>query len=316
MRCADSTQPDKALSWRLRIRNHFLESMAMKLGKLGVWCSTNALRPEQLAELAQGVERLNYDVLWYPESLSYESLSLAGFLLGRTERICVGSGIANIYARDAITAIAGHNTLNSLYGDRFILGLGVSHIPLVETRRGHNYGKPVTTMRAYLDAIDAAELAVTAPARNIVLAALGPVMLALARDRTQGALPYNVTPEHTAQAKKILGPDKWLCVEQKVCLTTDANQAREVAAKTLAHYMALPNYRNNWLRLGFSETELAGGGNERFLDAMVAWGDADAIRARIDAHYAAGATHVCIQPVNPDGTPAPDWAVLEALAPA
>lgn len=287
----------------------------MEIGKLGVWCSTNQLQRAQLIELAEGVERLDYDVLWYPESLAYESLSLASFLLGRTNRLRVGSGIANIYARDAIAAIAGHNTLNALYGDRFILGLGVSHIPLVETRRGHSYGKPVATMRDYLDAIDAAEIAIAAPARNLVLAALGPNMLALARDRAKGALPYNVTPEHTAAAKKILGPDKWLCVEQKVCLTTDERRARDAAATTLAHYMNMPNYRNNWLRLGFSESELAGGGNERFLDAMVAWGDADAIRARVDAHFAAGATHVCLQPLRPDGAPGPDWEALEALAP-
>lgn len=287
----------------------------MEIGRLGVWCSTNTLRRDQLIALAEGVERLNYDVLWYPESLAYESLSLAGFLLGRTERLRVGSGIANIYARDAVAAIAGHNTLNALYDDRFILGLGVSHVPLVETRRGHSYGKPVATMRAYLDAIDAADIAITSPSRNLVLAALGPHMLGLARDRTRGALPYNVTPEHTAMAREILGPDKWLCVEQKVCLTTDKRRAREAAAKAQAHYMPMSNYRNNWLRLGFTEDQLADGGDARFLDAMVAWGDAAALRARVDAHFAAGATHVCIQAIKSDATPGPDWNALEALAP-
>jgi probable F420-dependent oxidoreductase len=288
----------------------------MKIGKHGVWFSTNGLAKAQLAELAKGVERLNYDVLWYPESLSYESLSLGAFLLGQTNRLCVGSGIANIYARDALTAMAGHNTLNCLYGDRFILGLGVSHIPLVETHRGHNYGKPVSTMRAYLDAMDASNIAVTPPARNVVLAALGPNMLALSKERTEGALPYCVTPEHTAMSKEILGADSWLCVEQKICLTTDAAQAKNVAADGLARYLALPNYRNNWLRLGFSEDELSGQGSDRFLDAMVASGDADTIRTRIKAHFDAGATHVCIQPLNPDGSAMPDWNALEALAPA
>jgi probable F420-dependent oxidoreductase len=163
--------------------------------------------------------------------------------------------------------------------------------------------------------MDAAEIMVKAPARNVVLAALGPKMLALSRDRTQGALPYNVTPEHTRQAKAILGPDRWLCVEQKICLTTDAGKAREVAAANLSRYMVLPNYRNNWLRLGFTEAELSGRGSDRFLDAMVAWGTADAIRARLKAHVDAGATHVCIQPLHPDGTAAPDWKALEALAP-
>lgn len=287
----------------------------MKMKKAGVWFSTHALTKAELADLVQGVEKLGYDVLWYPESTGYESLSLAGFLLGETDRLAVASGIANIYARDAFSAIAGHDTLNTLYGDRFVLGLGVSHVPMVEGRRGHHYGKPVTTMNAYLDAMAHADIAVDAPARNVVLAALGPRMLALARDRADGALPYNVTPEHTAQAKEILGPDRWLCVEQKICLTTDASQARDVAAANLARYMALPNYRNNWLRLGFTEDELSGRGSDRFLDAMVAWGDETAIRARLDAHVQAGATHVCIQPLNPDGTAAPDWRALEALGP-
>ena len=285
-------------------------------GKLGVWASTNALSRTQLAELAQGVERLNYSVLWYPESLVYESLSLGSFLLSQTNQLCFGSGIANIYARDAFTARAGHDTLNSLYGDRFILGLGVSHIPLVEGRRGHTYGKPVATMRAYLDAMDAAETDLAPPARNVVLAALGPNMMALARDRTKGALPYCVTLEHTAISKEILGPDAWLCVEQKICLVADASRAREVAAKQLARYLTLPNYRNNWLRLGFTEDELAGSGSERFLDAMVAWGSAEDIQARIDAHFDAGATHVCIQAFDPDGATTPDWKALEALAPS
>jgi len=287
----------------------------MRMGKSGVWFSAHGLGRDDLAKLAQGVERLKYDVLWYPESVGYESLSVGGFLLGETDRLCLASGIANIYARDAFSAIAGHNTLNALYGDRFVLGLGVSHVPLVEGRRGHTYGKPVATMRAYLEAMAAAEVVVKAPARNVVLAALGPNMLALARDKADGALPYNVPPEHTAQAKTILGPDRWLCVEQKVCLTTDAGTARAVAAQQLARYMAMPNYRNNWLRLGFGEDELAGRGSDRFLDAMVAWGSAGSIRDRLKAHVDAGATHVCIQPLNPDGSALPDWKALEALAP-
>jgi len=287
----------------------------MKIGKSGVWFSVHGLGRTALAKLAQGIERLNYDVLWYPESVGYESLSLGGFLLGETDRLCLASGIANIYARDAFSAMAGHNTLNALYGDRFVLGLGVSHVPLVEGRRGHSYGKPVATMRAYLDAMAAAEVAVKIPERKLVLAALGPNMLALARDKTDGALPYNVPPEHTAQAKAILGPDRWLCVEQKICLTTDAGAARAVAAQHLARYMTAPNYRNNWLRLGFGENELTGRGSDRFLDAMVAWGSAETIRTRLKAHVDAGATHVCIQPLNPDGSGVPDWKALEALAP-
>ncbi len=283
-------------------------------GRLGVWIFPDSLSARQVAELAQGAERLNYGTLWYPEAVGFETFSFASLVLSETDRLRAASGIANIYARDAVAAIAGHDTLNNFYGDRYILGLGVSHVPLVEEFRGHRYGKPVTAMRAYLDAMDAAQLSIPTPERNIVLAALGANMLALARDRTRGAHPYNVTPEHTARARAIIGPDAWLCVEQKVCLTAEASQARNVAAEVLSLYLPLPNYRNNWLSLGFSEEELTGRGSDRFLDAMVAWGSADAVRARIKDHFDAGASHVCIQPLDPGGTAAPDWNALEAIA--
>lgn len=284
------------------------------IGKLGVWFTPDQLSAREIADVAQGVERLNYDVLWYPEGVGFETLSFGGFVLANTDRLRAASGIANIYARDAVTAIAGHNTLNNLYADRYIMGLGVSHIPLVEGFRGHDYGKPVTTMRAYLDAMEAAELGIPTPERNIVLAALGPKMLALAAERTKGAHPYNVTPEHTARAREILGPDAWLCVEQKVCLTREASVARDIAAEFLGLYLPWPNYRNNWLSLGFTEEELTGRGSDRFLDAMIAWGNADEVRARIKAHLDAGADHVCIQALNPDGSAAPDWRALEVIA--
>jgi probable F420-dependent oxidoreductase len=207
--------------------------------------------------------------------------------------------------------------LNRLYDDRFILGLGVSHIPMVEGRRRQTYIGPLTKMRDYVEGIANAglERSFRRDDRAIVLAALGPKMLELARDQTKGALPYNVTPEHTAMAHEILGPDAWLCVEQKICLTTDAGAARAVAAQQLERYMPLPNYRNNWLRLGFSEDDLSGRGSDRFLDAMVAWGSESEVRARIDAHFDAGATHVCLQPFRPDGGAEPDWDALQVYAP-
>ena len=289
----------------------------MQPGRMGVWFSTNALDVNQLAELAPGVEELGYDVLWYPEALAYESMAMGSYLLSRTKRLVLGSGIANLYARDAAAAAAGHDTLNRLYGNRFILGLGVSHAPAVEGRRNQIYGKPLATMRAYLNGMERAGLdpAFKLDDRNVVLAALGPKMLELAREKTKGSLPYNVTPEHTRQAKAILGPDKWLCVEQKICLTTDEKAARAVAAFQMKRYMSLPNYYNNWLRIGFSEEELANGGGPRFLDAMVAWGTEAQIRERIEAHFEAGATHVCIQPFRPDGVWTPDWDALRVFAP-
>jgi len=289
----------------------------MELGKLGVWCFTDTLTPAQLTELAQHTERLGYAALWYPEALSYESFSLGSFLLHQTETLIIATGIANIYARDATAAKWGQHTLAKCYGGRFLLGLGVSHNPLVEDLRGHRSGKPVATMRAYLDAMDKA--AASAPPLEdpppTVLAALGPRMTALAAARTAGAMPYNVTPEHTARARAILGPDKWLCVEQKILLVQDPAKAREVARQTLAFYLPLPNYRNNWLRLGFSEDDLADGGSNRFLDAMVAWGGKSTIQQRIQEHFDAGASHVCIQALHPDGHPRPDLHALAALAP-
>lgn len=289
----------------------------MELGKLGVFCFTDPLTPAQLTELAQRTERLGYAALWYPEVLSYESFSLGSFLLTHTETLVIASGIANIYARDATTAKQGQHTLAKLFGGRFVLGLGVSHVPLVEGARGHQYAAPVATMRTYLDAMEKA-VAMAPPLEApppTVLAALGPRMTALAAARAAGAFPYNVTPTHTARARAILGPDKWLCVEQKVLLVNDPAKALEVARQTLAFYMPLSNYRNNWLRLGFSEEDLAQGGSNRFLDAMVAWGDAAEIQRRIQAHFDAGASHVCIQALRADGQPMPDFDALAALAP-
>ncbi len=285
-----------------------------EIGRRGVWIFPDAPSGREVATFAQAAESLGYDALWYPEAVGFESFSFAGFVLSETDRLCAASGIANIYARDAVAAIAGHDTLNHFYSDRFVLGLGVSHVPLVEDVRGHVYAKPVATMRAYLDAMDRAELGIPKVERNVVLAALGPRMLALAAARTRGAHPYNVTPEHTARAREIVGPDAWLCVEQKVCLTRDASRARDVAAQTLALYMPLTNYRNNWLSLGFGEDELGERGSDRFLDAMVAWGSAEAVRGRLRAHFDAGASHVCIQPLDPEGSTAPDRNALEALA--
>lgn len=285
-----------------------------KIGRLGVWVAADFLGKSEIVELAQGVERLKFDTLWYPEAFGYETFCYGGFILAETSRLRVASGIANIYARDAIASVAGHDSLNILYDGRFILGLGVSHIPMVQGFRGHDYGKPVSTMRAYLDAMERAELLIKKPERNIVLAALGPKMTALAGERTNGAHSYLVTPEHTARARGILGPDKWLCVEQKVCLTTSAAQAREAAAQVLALYLPWPNYLNNWLSLGFTKDDFSGRGSDRLLDAMVAWGTAKKIRARLQAHFDAGADHVCVQPLNPNGSRSVDWNALEAVA--
>src|SRR5499427_9221381 len=201
----------------------------MTLGRLGVWYSTDKLNGAQLGDLVSAVERNGYSALWYPESRGYESMSLAGYLLARSQRLMVGSSIANIYARDPFTARRAMVSLNDLYAGRFILGLGVSHIPMVEGLRGHRYDKPLAAMGAYLDGIN--KLAPAGELPPVVVAALGPKMLALSGAKSRGAVPYNVTPQHTAQAVAILGPSKWLAVEQKVMLETDPAKARALGRK-------------------------------------------------------------------------------------
>lgn len=284
----------------------------MELGRVGIWYPTDRLDAAGLRALLRTVEGHGYGTLWYPESRGFESIALAGFLLANSERLTIGSSIANIYARDAFTARRALATLNALRGGRFALGLGVSHIPLVEGLRGHRYDKPVPAMRAYLEGIrKGGDAALEGP---VLLAALGPKMLALAAAQADGAVPYNVTPEHTRQAAAVLRPGKVLAVEQKVCVETDRARARALGRRELARYMALPNYVNNWLRLGFTEAELADGGSDRFIDAMLLSGDAEAVKRGLRAHFEAGATHVCLQPVTEDGDTRHRDAMLEALA--
>ena len=267
----------------------------MAFGRLGVWYSTDKLNGGQLADLVRAVEGNGYSAFWYPESRGYESMSLAAYLLSKSDRLTIGSSIANIYARDSFTARRATISLNDWYGGRFILGVGVSHIPMV---------------RAYLEGL-ARDGGDDLP---VVVAALGPKMLALSAEMSRGAAPYNVTPEHTARAAAILGPNRILAVEQKVTIETDPIKARELGRKELARYMVLPNYRNNWLRIGFSEADLANGGSDRFIDAMCLWGDAETVKKGLRAHFAAGATHVCLQPVHADGDFAARDRMLAALA--
>ena len=283
-----------------------------QLGKVGVWYPVDRLDGAGIRRLLRMVEDLGYSALWYPEAVGYESLSIASFMLANTTRLIIGSSIANIYARNSFTARRGLSTLSGLYDDRFILGLGVSHVPLVEGVRGHVYQKPAPAMRRYLDGLY--EDPSNAAEWPVVIAALGPLMLKLAAERAAGAVPYNVTPEHTRMARTALGPDKLLAVEQKVCLQTDAAQARALARRELKRYMTLPNYRNNWLRIGFTEADLAAGGSDRFIDAMVLWGDPATIAQGLRAHLAAGATQVCIQPVYAEGDMEGPGRTLTSLA--
>jgi probable F420-dependent oxidoreductase len=287
----------------------------MRLQKLGVWAATDGFSAADAAAFAKRIEALGYGALWIPEAVGREVFSAAAWILANTSSLIVASGIANIYARDAVCTAAAQKGLNEQSGGRFLLGLGVSHIPLVKDLRQHEYGKPVATMRAYLQAMAVAPYKSVPPASppKTVLAALGPKMLELSAELADGAHPYNVTPEHTRQARAILGAGKLLCVEQGAILETNPAQARAFARQFLSIYLGLPNYVNNWRRLGFTETDFAGGGSDRLIDAVLVWGDEKAIRARIDEHWQAGADHVCVQAIGPTGLP--DERLLGLLAP-
>jgi probable F420-dependent oxidoreductase len=277
--------------------------MALDIGRIGVWSFNLDLQPMARAQEAVGaLEALGYGALWVPESVGREAMSNVALLLAGGERIVVATGIANLWARDAMSMAAGHKTVLSAYPDRFLLGIGVSHQTAVEGLRGQTYDKPLSTMRAYLDAMDAAVYFADPPPSEPmrVLAALGPKMLELARDRAAGAHPYFVPVEHTAVARAALGPDRLLAPEQAVVLDTDPTSARETARSHMKTYLGLPNYTNNLRRFGFGDDDIADGGSDRLVDAIVAWGDVDAVAARVQAHFDAGADHVCIQVIERD----------------
>ena len=292
--------------------------MTTSIGKLGVWSFIDGMTAPELVAFTKRLEQWGYGALWIPEAVGRDPFSTIGYLLANTDKLVLATGIANIYARDPMTMNAIHKTLSEIAPGRFILGMGVSHAPLVTDIRGHEYKKPVTTMRNYLQAMGGALFMSVAATEDapIMLAALRSNMLKLAAEKASGAHPYFVTPEHTARARQIMGPEALLCPEQMVLLETDPERARAIARKHMATYIALPNYCNNLLELGFTEEDFAEGGSDKLVDAIVAWGDETTIRARIQAHWDAGADHVCIQAFRDDGEMGPDEALLEMLAPA
>jgi probable F420-dependent oxidoreductase len=276
----------------------------MGIGRIGVWHSLLGRAPAQaVRQAAAEIEELGYGALWFGEAPgSREAFSTAGILLAATRTIAVGSGIANIWVRDATAMAAGAAAYGEAYPGRFVLGIGVSHAPMV-TQRGHDYTRPLAAMSTYLDAMDTVvrDLPFSPdPPTSRLLAALQPRMLELARDRADGAHPYFVPPEHTALARGILGPGPILAPEQAVVLESDPATARKAARAHMAIYLTLGNYVNNLRHLGYADEDFAGGGSDRLVDAIVAWGDADAIATRVRAHLDAGADHVALQPLPPD----------------
>jgi probable F420-dependent oxidoreductase len=267
--------------------------MAERVGGTGVW--ETAMRygdPAVAADRAAEIEELGYSAVWIPD-VGGDLFGALGSLLASTRSITVARGILNIWMQDPSRSAASFHELVDKYGPRVLIGIGVSHAPVVNGVEPGRYRRPLARMREFLDALDAAPEPV--PVGDRVLAALGPRMLELARVRAGGAHPFLVTPEHTATAREILGAGPLLAPEQGVVLESDPTRARDIARKNLAVYFGLPNYVNNWRRCGFDDADVTAPGSDRLIDALVAWGDEQAIADRVRQHRQAGADHVCIQ---------------------
>jgi probable F420-dependent oxidoreductase len=284
---------------------------------VGLWTMTlDGQSPARAAEIAGDVEAMGYSALWFSEAYGREAFTNAGLLLANTSTLVVATGIANIWARDAVASANAAKTLSAAYDSRFVLGLGVSHEPLVTRMRGHDYQTPYTAMSEYLVAMDRSNMLADEGSTRYarVIAALGPRMLELAATAADGAHPYLVTHEHTALARSLLG-DKFIGVEQAVVLGQDRDEFLRRAHAHLEFYTGLPNYRNNWRRLGFSDEDMVRGGSERLCDAIVAHGDEAAVLAKVREHIEAGADHVCLQVLGSDfgEVPLTEWRRLAPI---
>lgn len=287
------------------------------IGRVGIWYGgIDALPTPEAKRAAQLIEELGFGALWVAEAVGRDPFVSCAVLLAATERLALATGIANIYARDPMTMTAGQKTLAEAFPGRFLLGLGVSHGHLVAGIRKHDYSKPYSFMTEYLDKMDKALFMARGPEVDPgrLLAALGPKMLELSATRANGAHPYFTTPDHTKISRDTMGDDALLAPEQMVVLETDPIEARRIARAGMKIYLGLPNYYNNLARLGFDESDWTGGGSDRLVDAIVAWGTEEQIAARVAEHHAAGADHVCVQ-VLQDGSAMPE-AQFRRLAPA
>jgi probable F420-dependent oxidoreductase len=285
----------------------------VELGRVGVW-SGGLRRHGDAAEIrnaAAELEQLGYSALFIPGGVGGDDVFPAvERLLEATRAVPVATGIVNVWMHEPDEVAGAYAAIERDHPGRFQLGIGISHAPLVDRDEPGRYTRPLATMRRYLDSLDG-----RVPAERILIAALGPRMLDLAAERTAGSHPYFVPVEHTRAARERLGAGAMLAVEQAVLLETDPVTARERARKHMAIYLTLPNYVNNLLRHGFEQADVVGGGSDRVVDAIVAWGDEHAIADRIAAHHEAGADHVCIQVIGPldQGLPLDDWRRLAAL---
>lgn len=289
---------------------------AKRLGPLGAWTfDVERLGADDARAYARAVEAAGVPVLWIPESLgSKEVFAHAAILLAATTRLIIATGIANIWARDPVAMANGQRALSDAYPGRFLLGVGVSHAPVIKLR-GNIYERPLERMAEYLDAMDKAPYTGKPVETARVVAALGPKMLRLSAARSLGAHPYFVPVEHTTLARTELGPGPLLAVEQAAVVSTDATIGRATARRHMKRYLDLDNYANNLRRIGWADADLADGGSDALVDAIVVWGDAPAIRRRVDDHLTRGADHVAIQVIRIDPS-APASAEWKALGPA
>lgn len=281
------------------------------LGAVGIW--SRELRfgePAEAVEAAAELEHLGYGALWIPGGAGGPVLETVEAMLRATRQVVVATAILNVWAHDPAEVAGVHADFDRDHPERFLLGLGVSHAPLVDAEEPGRYRRPLATMRAYLDALEAHAPSGSRPAR--VLAALGPRMVELARERTLGDHPYLVPVEHTRFVRQALGPDLIVAPELSVVLEPDLERARHEARKDIAFYFTLPNYTNTWKRFGFTDSDLADGGSERLIDALYALGSAEQVAARVREHHDAGADHVCLRVVTNDleRLPRAEWREL------
>ncbi len=285
----------------------------MDIGRVGIWQGVLDGHPSgKVRDVVAELDEMGWPTLWIPETIARDPFVSASVMLSATTNLKVATGIASIWARDALTTANATLTLNEAHDGRFLLGLGVSHHTLTEWVRKHEYAKPLTKMREYLEQMDKARFGGVRPAEppTRLLAALGPKMLALSAELADGAHPYFVPVDHTVVAREAIGPDKLLAVEQMLVLETDPTKAREIARKHMRIYLDLPNYANNLIRMGYDEADIADA-SDNVVDAIVAWGSVDDVLARVQAHHDAGADHVCVQVLQDDGSiPLDAWRTL------
>jgi probable F420-dependent oxidoreductase len=275
----------------------------MVIGRLGVWAPVNFMSAAESASFAQRVEKWGYGTLWVPEVTARDPLVTCSWLLANTTKLNLATGIVSVYSRDPYVAVNSQYALAEQSGGRFLLGLGVSHGPFVQGVLGYTYEKPAEKMQRFLECMPKMKYFGPQPSEKpkTLIGALGPKMLEVAANLADGAHPYNITPNHTAMARQILGPEKLLCPEQMVLLEKDPVTARALGRKALALSFTLPNYRTSYVRQGFSIEDFENGGSDKLIDAIVAWGDEKTIHRRIQEHWDAGADHVAIQPMRREG---------------